>query len=318
MWSQAKEFLFVMSNKAFFYLHPIHLFSLLLVLMVPAFGTKINSQELSSVCQQSVLERLQRHQLAPGETITSVANAYNLLPATLMSVNSLSGTPAVGTEILIPPFNGIRVQVRPGADWKDLEAAYGVRADVLFEVNGCQKIPEVVFVPGVHWGTNQAQQSNNYNGLTGYPLPQSASVGLGYGWHTNPTSQQTQFHSGLDLLVDLDTPVLAAEDGTVTFVGPQGDYGNLVVINHPGGRQTRYAHLAQITVQPGQNIQSGQALGTVGNTGKPDLDAPHLHFEVRHNSPVGWVAQDPQIHLQTNAQKRVKGNAQLKGMLESE
>jgi murein DD-endopeptidase MepM/ murein hydrolase activator NlpD len=89
-----------------------------------------------------------------------------------------------------------------------------------------------------------------------------------------------------------------ADSGTVAFVGQEGNYGYLVVINHPRGRQTRYAHLGKIQVQIGQVVKTGDVLGTVGATGKPDLNIPHLHFEVRYQSPVGWVAQDPLIHLQ--------------------
>ena len=86
-------------------------------------------------------------------------------------------------------------------------------------------------------------------------------------------------------------------------MGQQDNYGNLVVVNHPGGKQTRYAHLDTIQVVIGQQVNSGEVLGTVGTTGRPDLDTPHLHFEVRDNSPLGWVAQDPVIHLQSQSTK---------------
>ena len=281
-----------------------------LTLAIPTFPTQVLSGEVfrlsntnkpSSACQQPVLNRLQSHQVVPGETLANIAQQYNLQPSTLINLNSLRGNSvAVGTQILIPPFNGIRVQVPNGASWTDLASAYGVRADVLFEINGCQAPTEYAFIPGVHWQSNQDSpkpQVDNYSGLATYPLPQSASVGLAYGWYTHPVTQEQKFHSGIDLLVTPGTNVFAAESGTVVFVGPQGDYGTLVVINHSGGRQTRYAHLASTTVQPGQTIQAGEILGTVGASGKPDIEQSHLHFEVRQNFPIGWVAQDPQIHL---------------------
>jgi LysM repeat protein len=66
----------------------------------------------ADVCPPPVLSRLTRHKVAAGETLESIAQQYNLVPATLLSVNpSLKkGSPPVGREILIPPFNGIRVQ----------------------------------------------------------------------------------------------------------------------------------------------------------------------------------------------------------------
>ncbi|MBE9128929.1 M23 family metallopeptidase [Coleofasciculus sp. LEGE 07092] len=139
-------------------------------------------------------------------------------------------------------------------------------------------------------------QVENYTGFPGYPLPALAPILFSYGWYQGADGQ-TGFHSGIDLLANPGTPVLAVDVGTVAFAGQQGAYGNLVVINHQGGRQTRYAHLSNITVRKGQQVQTGTTLGTTGSTGQPDITKPHLHFEVRLNAPAGWVAQDPELHL---------------------
>ncbi|MGH2414784.1 MAG: M23 family metallopeptidase, partial [Microcystaceae cyanobacterium] len=90
----------------------------------------------------------------------------------------------------------------------------------------------------------------------------------------------------------------AAESGVVAYIGTDDNYGHFVVINHDRGLQTRYAHLSRIQVQIGQSLKTGEVLGAVGVSGRPDLKVPHLHFEVRYKLPVGWVAQDPTIHLQ--------------------
>ncbi|MBE9115369.1 M23 family metallopeptidase [Lusitaniella coriacea LEGE 07157] len=254
-------------------------------------------KQIESVCQTPVLSRLQRHRVSSGETLETIARQYNLIPETLTRLNpSLSrGSAPVGREILIPPFNGIRIQAPRGSTWQDLEKAYGVRADILFEINGCERTPTTVFIPGVNWSS--APKEENYTGLTGYPLREVGRIIIPYGWYDEPLTSERRFHSGIDILADSGTPVLAAESGVVAFVGQQGNYGNLIVINHSGGRQTRYAHLSQVNLQPGQQVQGGSIIGAVGMTGKPDIAAPHLHFEVRHSSPQGWVAQDPEIHL---------------------
>ncbi|MDJ0717565.1 MAG: LysM peptidoglycan-binding domain-containing M23 family metallopeptidase [Prochloraceae cyanobacterium] len=263
------------------------------------FKVKENLEQYK--CPAPLLERLHPHKIAPGETVETIATQYNLLPDTLIRLNDslAAGNAPVGTQILIPPFNGISLEVPSGASWKDLEAAYGVGAGVLFEINGCQRTPpKVVFLPGVNWHPTGGSQPENYIGLSGYPLPNVAKVELSYGWQENHTRQQRMFHPGIDLLAELGTTVLSAETGIVAFVGKQKSYGNLVIINHPGGWQTRYGHLATIKVKIGQQVRVGDTIGTVGKSGIPDLHQPHLQFEIRRKNHLGWVAQDPQNHLQ--------------------
>ncbi len=250
-----------------------------------------------STCPEPVLSRLVRHRVATGETIESIAAQYNLLPTTLMGMNPAlqRGAAPVGTEITIPPYNGIRVSVPAGSSWRDLARQYGVRADVLFEANGCETTPSVVFVPGANWSPVPAPTSAVTSPINRYPLPAPASVVLAYGWQVNPRTNAVEFHSGVNLAIPTETPVLAVGAGTIAFAGEQGSYGQLVVVNHAQGLQTRYAQLQTIGVQVGQSVESGTRLGTVGSANTPDA---YLHFEVRSNSRLGWVAQDPGAYIQ--------------------
>lgn len=95
------------------------------------------------------------------------------------------------------------------------------------------------------------------------------------------------FHTGVDLAGPLDAPIHAAADGVVllasTSVDPQGHpvgYGTYVVIGHPDGFVTLYAHLDGVTVHPGDLVHQGQVIGLEGSTGWST--GPHLHFEIRH------------------------------------
>ncbi|MEB3121022.1 MAG: M23 family metallopeptidase [Snowella sp.] len=280
------------------------IFSSLLVfiaILVPLFPSFAQSfpNSLDPNCPAPVLSRLRRHKVASGETIASIAQRYKLAPETLIKFNeNLSkGKARVGQVVLVPPFNGMKLTVPKGATWQDIAKAYGIRSDLLFEINGCQKNPTVVFIPGVSWTPTAQKPKDTYLGLSSYPLPASAKIGLDYGWQTNPQTKQTFFHSGVDLLAAIDTPVLAASDGTVILVSKEGPYGFLVVVDHGEGRQTRYAQLNRFQVAIGQSVKAGETLGFVGTTGRPDIPQPHLHFEVRFQSPVGWVAQDPKLHL---------------------
>ena len=257
----------------------------------------------ATTCPPSALSRLIRHQVKPGDTLESIARQYNLIPATLIGMNpSLqsrnlpTGNLAVGSKIVIPPYNGIKVNATPGETWQQLAERYQVRSDVLFEANGCQPVAREIFVPGVNWSP-QPPTSTAKEILTAYPLPKTATVALAYGWQLNSSTGKVFFHSGLDLEAAIGTPVKVVGAGTVAFAGNQGTYGNLVVINHQGGKQSRYAQLQKIAVKAGQTVRAGQILGTVGNTGSPTSTQSHLHFEIRYASDLGWVAEDPTAYL---------------------
>jgi murein DD-endopeptidase MepM/ murein hydrolase activator NlpD len=88
------------------------------------------------------------------------------------------------------------------------------------------------------------------------------------------------FHPGVDYPAPAGTTVAAAGRGSVTFAGwDSGGYGNLVVIEHPAGVRSMYAHLARISVGQGTSVVAGTTVGSVGSTGFST--GPHLHFELR-------------------------------------
>ena len=72
--------------------------------------------------------------------------------------------------------------------------------------------------------------------------------------------------------------VRSVDGGQVRFAGQHGAYGTMVAVTHADGRETRYAHLAESLVQPGDVVQAGQVLGRSGSSGR--TTGPHLHFEV--------------------------------------
>ena len=102
-----------------------------------------------------------------------------------------------------------------------------------------------------------------------------------FGYRTNPMLEQSarQFHEGADMAAARGDTVCAAGLGVVTRVGNFGGYGLVVFIVHPGGLETRYAHLSEIEVSMGQLIVAGDHIAKVGSTGT--ATGPHLHFEVR-------------------------------------
>jgi murein DD-endopeptidase MepM/ murein hydrolase activator NlpD len=101
----------------------------------------------------------------------------------------------------------------------------------------------------------------------------------GFGPRVDPVSGAQGFHPGDDLQATYGTPIHACRSGTVVIAGPQGGYGNAVVIDHGGGMATLYGHQSRVAVTEGQAVHAGEVIGYVGSTGYST--GPHLHFEVR-------------------------------------
>jgi murein DD-endopeptidase MepM/ murein hydrolase activator NlpD len=114
-----------------------------------------------------------------------------------------------------------------------------------------------------------------------------AALGSPFGIRTDPIAGLRAMHEGIDFNAEAGTPVVAAADGVVLSAGWQGDFGNMIEVDHGAGLSTRYAHLSRMSARPGTMIKRGEPIGTVGNTGRST--GSHLHFEVR----VAGVAQNP-------------------------
>ena len=112
-----------------------------------------------------------------------------------------------------------------------------------------------------------------------------------FGYRTHPIFGTTIYHSGIDIGVDYNTPIHAADGGTVILAGWCGGYGNAVIIDHGNGLQTLYGHNTSVAVSEGQTVSQGQVIAYSGSTGYST--GPHCHFEVRRNGeavdPMGYL-----------------------------
>lgn len=122
-------------------------------------------------------------------------------------------------------------------------------------------------------------------------LKQMAS---GYGRRIDPVYGTVKMHEGMDFACDIGTPVYATGNGTVKTAEWASGYGNLIEIDHGYGYLTRYAHLNEISVKPGQKVNRGDLIAKSGNTGKST--GPHVHYEVRlrdvPQNPVNYYFYD--------------------------
>jgi len=100
-----------------------------------------------------------------------------------------------------------------------------------------------------------------------------------FGVRVDPFRGNSSFHPGIDLAAPIGTPVHATGDAVVTRAGVAAGYGNLVILSHGAGIETRYGHLSRILVGIGQHVHPGDVIGQVGSTGRST--GSHLHYEIR-------------------------------------
>jgi len=120
--------------------------------------------------------------------------------------------------------------------------------------------------------------------ISGRPLVEGHRTS-GFGYRTDPISGERLEHLGLDYSGPVGEPILALADGIVTFSGKNSGYGNLVELEHVDGLRTRYAHNQANLVKRGARVKKGEAIATLGSTGRST--GPHVHIEVRlDGSPI--------------------------------
>lgn len=125
-----------------------------------------------------------------------------------------------------------------------------------------------------------------------WPVPSTSRVTSNFNpSRVHPISGEVKPHTGTDIADSgiNDAPSVAMQSGTVIYSGWMGTYGNIVIINHGNGLQTRYAHLNKPLVGKGEQVDAGQPVGLIGSTGSSTN--PHLHFEIR----VNGKAYDPMV-----------------------
>jgi murein DD-endopeptidase MepM/ murein hydrolase activator NlpD len=104
------------------------------------------------------------------------------------------------------------------------------------------------------------------------------------GYRSDPFTGERDFHPGLDISADKGDPIYSTADGIVTHAASAGNYGNLVIVDHGYGLETRYGHMSAFKVKMGQKVKRGDLLGLVGSTGR--ATSSHLHYEVRANGRI--------------------------------
>jgi murein DD-endopeptidase MepM/ murein hydrolase activator NlpD len=239
------------------------------------------------------------HIVVPGDTLESIGQQFNLPWREIVWSNPGLRMPLkVGRSIKLPPVAGVVVVVRSGDTPASLAAAYGVDETTVLGFNGFrgpQLTPGSVLVipvdpaqgPNLSAGVpaDPVQPGQFLCPIPGAPIiqqfgPTSFAIELPFGGYPH-------FHTGVDLLAGYGTPIVAAAGGKVTAAGDAPYFGTRVEVTDSFGLVEIYAHMQQVNVAVGQEVQQGKTIGYVGSTGL-SIGA-HLHFQLE----VGGMPTTP-------------------------
>jgi murein DD-endopeptidase MepM/ murein hydrolase activator NlpD len=209
---------------------------------------------------------------------------YDVSAKTILWANNIESASKIrpGDTLVILPITGVRHIVKSGDTLATIAKKYKGDVDDILSYNQLAsvsdiKVGDTVIIPDGTIVAPPAVASRSGavatgNGSSGYVHPVPGAV----------RTQGIHGYNGVDLAAPVGTAVRAAQGGQVIVArtsGWNGGYGLYIVIKHPNGTQTLYAHLSSVSVTVGDSVASGQTIGAVGNTGRST--GSHLHFEVR-------------------------------------
>lgn len=244
-----------------------------------------------------------------GDTISTIAAEFDISVNTILWENHLTAYSLIrpGDELSILPVSGVSYQVAKGDTLNKIAQLYNIDEEKIAEMNklnsGMVALGKKLIIPGgiklVSESVAAKAVSKNYTGITAIKdliNPENAKPvnGNKMNWPTQGyriTQYYTWGHHAIDIANKTGTLIYAADAGTVQYAGWGAGYGNQIVIDHGGGKQTRYAHLSKIGIQKGDQVGKGEAIGLMGSTGRST--GPHLHFEIMINgvkyNPLNYI-----------------------------
>lgn len=227
-------------------------------------------------------ENISVYEVRKGDNLSQIATMFGVSVNTIKWANNLTGPIKEGQILTILPVTGIKYTIKKGDTIASIAKLYKSDAEEITSFNGITGplvAGDTLIIPDAETPIIKANAS-----LASVASPGGKSIP---GYFKRPIkggvrTQGIHGHNGVDLASYSGAPIYAAASGEVIIAkagGWNGGYGNYVVIKHPNGTQTLYAHLTQVQVSPGMTVEQGDQIGTMGSTGKST--GTHLHFEVR-------------------------------------
>lgn len=195
-----------------------------------------------------------------------------------LSKAELLGVPAIDTLDTESP--GVKLVLYANNTWNFYRDPASLAEQEIYCRDWDTKVPDPYRVP--REDLPERIRIRVVDTLGGYKCPNQVKVYSPFGY------RHRRRHNGVDLPLKTGTPVYAAFEGRVRLSKYVRGYGNLVIVRHPNGLETFYAHLSKRLAEPEAWVEAGQVIGLGGSTGRST--GPHLHFETRFKG----YAFDPQ------------------------
>ena len=258
----------------------------------------VASRNPAGTLPSSSLDQIVVYTVLPGDTPGFIADRFGITLNTLLWANNIRSSSMihVGDQLVILPVSGVQYDVKKGDTIESIAKQFKGDADEILGFNGLPvgeslAVGTTIIIPDGEFASPPASVSggtvaSRFSGLPdfiGYFL--RPIIGGRNVRSTKANPHGIHGYNGVDLATSLGSPVVASADGLVIlsrYTVParwNGGYGNYIVVAHPNGTQTLYAHLYKVFVGAGEHVAQGITVGLVGSTG--NSTGPHVHFEIR-------------------------------------
>lgn len=221
------------------------------------------------------------YKVQKGDNLSKIAANFGISADTVFWANpGVKNNVSVGQEIVILPVNGVLHQVQSGETLESIARQYSVDpqkiADFNRGISGNTSVGSTIIVPGAKPIESSRLVSNlKLPDIPGY----FAIPTTGWNWG------RLHNYNAVDIANACGTPIYASAEGLVVEVSDDSwneGYGRYLVIEHPNGTKTKYAHNKKNLVSIGDYVLKGDQIALIGNTGNTHGPTGcHLHFEIK-------------------------------------
>jgi len=248
-----------------------------------ALGTELkqDTKKPEESAKDLITFQWQKYKVQKGDSVSVIAKKFGVSIGAVIASNNIRNARQLkeGVTLRIPNIDGIPYSIKSGDSLSKISVSFNVPLEVILDINDLKsdviKAGETLFIPGARM--NDLDLRMSLGELFIYPVS-SKYITSNFGMRKDPLSGELTFHTGIDLRANTGTTVMASMEGIVSVISENRLYGKYIILSHPNGYKTMYAHLNAATVKQGDKVAQGRKIGEAGNTGYST--GPHLHFTV--------------------------------------